>query len=115
MSKKKKNIEKLIGKYAKNKKVNEKDKQTFFDKVLEVLPIADAKILFHIATHPKCAKKVFSVFDIAIIVGAVAYVIIPTDAIPDFLPPGLLDDIAIITGVVGRYGVLIKKYEDLCM
>lgn len=115
MSKKKKNIEKLLGKFAKDKKVNKSDKYNFISKVLGKIGLEDAKIVFHIATQPKCAKKVFSNTDIALIIAAVAYVIIPVDAIPDFLPPGLLDDIFVMSGVIGRYYHLLKKYKDICM
>ncbi|MCF7740520.1 MAG: DUF1232 domain-containing protein [Candidatus Marinimicrobia bacterium] len=115
MVKMKDNYQKLIGKFAKDKEVHEEDKKSFFDKVLDAIGLEQAKILFHIATHPKCAKNVFSAVDIAIIIGAVAYVIMPLDAIPDPLPPGLIDDIVVITGVLHRYGNLLQQYKRQCM
>jgi len=115
MANKKDNYKKLIGKFGEGKTVNEDDRDSFFDKVLDAIGLNQAKILFHIATHPKLAKEHFSALDIAIIIGAVAYVIIPTDAIPDFLPPGLIDDVVVITGVINRYRNLMENYEATCM
>ena len=115
MADKNRNFKKLIGKFGEGKEVNEEDKDNFFDKVLDAIGLNQAKILFHIATHPKLAKKHFSALDIAIIIGAVAYVIFPLDAIPDPLPPGLVDDVVVITGVINRYQVLLENYEATCM
>lgn len=111
----KKNYEKIIKTFGKKKKFNSKDKENFFEKILKFFGMEDVKTLWHIVNHIKCAKKVFSIFEIGIIIAAVAYVIIPTDAIPDFLPIGMLDDYGVILYVLNKYGSLIDKYKQKCI
>lgn len=59
------------------------------DAVLNVL-----KLYYALALGKANAKQV------AIIVGALGYLISPIDAIPDMLPGGLTDDIAIILAAI---------------
>lgn len=110
-----KDFGKIINKYGKGKKINPEDKENFFNKILKFAGLEDAKILWHIVTHLNCAKKVFNVFDIALIIAAVAYVIIPTDAIPDFLPIGLLDDAGVVAFILGAYRISLNEYKEKCM
>ncbi len=105
----------FINKFGKNKKVNEEDKDNFFGKILDKIGLNNAKTLFHIATHPKCAKTIFTPVDLSLIIGAVAYVIIPFDAIPDILPIGLIDDIVVVSGILSKCSELLKQYENQCM
>ena len=106
----------ILDKYAKNKKVNPEDKDSFFKKLMSFFNVLDIMALWHIVTHPDCALKVFDWVDIALIGATVAYVIMPLDAIPDFIPGvGLLDDAAIVTYVLSRYGSLIQRYKEICM
>ncbi|MDO5089201.1 MAG: YkvA family protein [Leptotrichiaceae bacterium] len=47
------------------------------------------------------------------IIGAIVYVITPTDAIPDFMPLlGFSDDIAVVTYVLSKLNKLISEYEQ---
>ena len=47
------------------------------------------------------------------IIGAIVYVITPTDAIPDILPIlGFGDDIAVVTYVLTKLNKLISEYEE---
>ena len=55
--------------------------------------------------------------DKAIIAGAIAYFILPVDAIPDFLPGGFADDAGVIAGAVDKIRIsasneVIKKAEN---
>jgi uncharacterized membrane protein YkvA (DUF1232 family) len=106
----------ILNKYAKNKKVHPEDKNFFFEKLMSFFNLLDVSALWHIATHPDCAAQVFDWLDITIIIAVVAYVIMPLDAIPDFIPGlGLLDDAAIVTYVLSKYGSLIQRYKEICM
>jgi uncharacterized membrane protein YkvA (DUF1232 family) len=50
--------------------------------------------------------------DMAIIVGAILYVVSPIDAIPDFLPIiGWIDDIAIVGLAMNKLSNLIAEYK----
>jgi len=111
----KKNFEDVINKFGKKKKFDSKDKENFFEKIIKFFGIEDVKILWHIVMNINCAKKVFSLFDIGIIAAAVAYVIIPTDAIPDWFPIGLLDDVGVISYIFYRYKTKINEYKQKCM
>lgn len=107
---------KLIGKYSDPHVVNEENKHNFFTKLLNVFDLLDVRALWHIATHLDCAKRVFNIADISIIVSAVAYVIIPFDAIPDTIPIiGQLDDAGVINFILNRYNSKIKEYKQICM
>lgn len=115
MKKKDKNIE-LIEKYGNPEVVVEKNRENFFSKLLGIFDILDIRALWHIATHFDCAKKVFNTTDIAVIIGAIAYVIIPIDAIPDWLPfVGQLDDAGVLNYVLSRYNTKISEYRNECM
>lgn len=47
------------------------------------------------------------------IVGAIVYVIMTIDAIPDVIPVlGFGDDIGVVAYVIGKLGKLIKEYEE---
>lgn len=50
--------------------------------------------------------------DLAIIIGAISYVILPLDAIPDFIPAiGYGDDIGIISIAISKLNNLINEYK----
>ena len=68
--------------------------------------VGDVLILFRFMTDPEVhwAKK-------ALAVAALLYFIIPLDAIPDFAPViGYLDDIGVITLVVGYLAKSLRNY-----
>jgi uncharacterized membrane protein YkvA (DUF1232 family) len=112
---KEKNI-KLIEKFGNSKVVVKENSKVFLAKLINIFSVLDVNTLWHIVTHPKSAKKIFNPFDLAIIVGAVAYVIVPVDAIPDWIPyVGMLDDAGVIAYVLEKFGNLMKKYRDVYM
>ncbi|KQC07097.1 MAG: hypothetical protein APR54_06370 [Candidatus Cloacimonas sp. SDB] len=110
-----KNLE-LIKEYGDHSVVKKENEKDFLSKMLDIFDILDVRALWHIVTHLKCAQKVFNAADVAIIVGAVAYVIVPFDAIPDWLPIiGQLDDAGVIQFILQRYDTKISEYKEECM
>lgn len=110
-----KDFGKIINEYGKEKKINPEDKDSFFTKIIKFIGIEDAQLLWHAINHKDCAKTVFSAIDIAFITAVVAYVIIPTDAIPDFLPIGLLDDYGVVSFALMKYKLKLQDYKEKCM
>jgi uncharacterized membrane protein YkvA (DUF1232 family) len=83
-----------------------------FKKVLKgIMTIGNLDVLWHVATHPKQASKFFKPGELALIIGAVVYVIIPLDAIPDWLPLGYLDDIGVIKYALNKSNVMLNEYK----
>lgn len=108
--------EDLINRYGKDKKVHEKDKSSFFDKLKKYIGVRELNILWHIVMHPKCARSVFGIKEIALITAAVAYVIWPLDAVPDYIPIfGLLDDAGVVGYISKKFHDSMEKYERICM
>ena len=71
--------------------------------------IDDVKILFDMITDKeyKIDKKTF-----AVIAGALAYLVLPTDIIPDFIPGvGFVDDAYVIATVIKRLKSEIDNYK----
>lgn len=50
----------------------------------------------------------------ALILGAIAYLLLPVDAIPDFLPGGYADDMALMFGALASAGKVGKKHLKEC-
>ncbi len=46
--------------------------------------------------------------------GGLAYLILPTDAIPDFLPMGFTDDLTLLSGLIVLAGTIGKKHLAEC-
>jgi uncharacterized membrane protein YkvA (DUF1232 family) len=112
------NPEKLIEKYGKKRKFNSSDKGTFINLLRNFFSVTDLEALWHIVTmkNTKCVKKIFTIGDLALIAGAVAYVIMPLDAVPDFIPvAGLLDDATVIGFILRKLGEKIEQYREICM
>jgi hypothetical protein len=112
------NILETIRSFGGGRTVNAGDEGLFIRILRNFFGIGDIQALFHLATfgNPDCAKRLFSAADIAIVVAAVAYVIIPFDAIPDFIPvAGYLDDMGVIQFILNRYGDKIRQYRENCM
>ena len=87
----------------------EEDVKGFFERFKDLSFIEDMKLLFEMITdknYPVSAKTY------AIIAGALAYVVLPFDVIPDFLPGvGFIDDAFIITMVVNQLKEEIENYK----
>jgi uncharacterized membrane protein YkvA (DUF1232 family) len=47
-----------------------------------------------------------------LIVGAVIYVVTPIDFLPDFVPPGLIDDLSIIAWAMKEAVSELEKYKN---
>ncbi len=98
------------------KKVNKSDKSTFFEKMGKFINLRYLKIMWDLIWNLECAKDLFDPFQITMILAAVAYVVFPLDAVPDFIPVvGLLDDAAVMAFVVNSLGDLLDRYEEQCM
>ncbi len=83
-----------------------------FKKILKgIMTIGNLDALWHVATHPKQASNFFKPGELALIIGAVVYVIIPLDAIPDWLPLGYLDDIGVIKYALSKSNELLNEYR----
>ena len=50
----------------------------------------------------------------ALIVGSIAYLLLPIDAIPDFLPGGFADDLSLMLGALYSTGKIGKKHLQEC-
>ena len=87
----------------------EEDVKSFFEKFKDLSFIEDMKLLFEMITNNDYSV---SVKTYAIIAGALAYVVLPFDVIPDFLPGvGFIDDAFIITMVVNQLRDEIENYK----
>ncbi|MGQ9847988.1 MAG: YkvA family protein [Bacteroidales bacterium] len=112
------NQRELIDKFGKGRKVSSSDKGTFFKILQKFFSISDLEVLWHIVTmkNTKCVKKIFGILDLALITGAVAYVVFPLDSMPDFIPVvGWLDDVGVIGFILNNLGGKIIKYRKQCM
>ena len=56
--------------------------------------------------------KEYDVKKLLVIVGAVIYVVTPIDLLPDFLPPGLIDDLSIIAWAMKEAVAELEKYNN---
>ena len=56
--------------------------------------------------------KEYDVKKLLVIVGAVIYVVTPIDLLPDFLPPGLIDDLSIIAWAMKEAVAELEKYKN---
>lgn len=55
----------------------------------------------------------YSVFKLISIVGALVYVLTPTDLMPDLIPMiGLVDDTAVLMWAVSKFGDELRKYKE---
>lgn len=55
--------------------------------------------------------KGYSKGALTLVVAAILYVVSPLDILPDILPLGFLDDIAIITWAMGQLNAELEKYK----
>ena len=57
--------------------------------------------------------KDYEVKKLVIIVAAIIYVVTPIDLLPDFMPPGLIDDISILAWAVKQAATELSRYKEL--
>ena len=81
---------------------NQSSDKSFFDKVKSAAAAAGKKIVYPaFLLNTVLKKKTTPMMDKAIIVSAIAYLILPTDVVPDFIPLlGYVDDTAALLGAV---------------
>jgi uncharacterized membrane protein YkvA (DUF1232 family) len=84
-------------------KFSKEETESFIHKFSNLPFISDVKLLYSMITDEdyQVDKKTY-----AIIAGAIAYVVLPTDIIPDFIPGiGFVDDAFVV-------GMVIKSLKD---
>ena len=59
------------------------------------------------------AYKGFEVKKLVIIIAAIVYVVTPIDLLPDFMPPGLIDDLSILAWAVKEAASELSRYKEL--
>jgi len=91
------------------KNFNEKEVKSFFEKFKDLSFINDLKLLFEMITDKNYS---LSPQTYAVIAGALAYVVLPFDVIPDFLPGiGFIDDAFVIATVMKQLKEEIENYK----
>jgi len=87
----------------------EEEVESFFEKFKNLSFINDMKLLFEMITDKKYS---LSAATYATIAGALAYVVLPFDVIPDFLPGiGFIDDAFVISFVIKQLKDEIENYK----
>ena len=56
--------------------------------------------------------KDYDVKKLLVIIGAVIYVVTPFDFLPDFIPPGLIDDLSIVAWALKEASDELEKYKQ---
>ena len=56
--------------------------------------------------------KGYDVKKLVVIIGAVIYVVTPFDILPDFIPPGLIDDLSIVAWALKEANAELEKYKQ---
>ena len=56
--------------------------------------------------------KGYDVKKLVVIIGAVIYVVTPFDFLPDFIPPGLIDDLSIVAWALKEASAELEKYKQ---
>ena len=54
----------------------------------------------------------YDVKKLLVIIGAVIYVVTPIDFLPDFIPPGLIDDLSIVAWALKEASDELEKYKQ---
>ncbi|WP_456479908.1 YkvA family protein [Nautilia sp.] len=88
---------------------DEKEVENFFHKFKNLSFIDDMKLLFEMITDKDYS---LSPSTYAVIAGALAYVVLPFDVLPDFLPGiGFIDDAFVISAVIKKLKDEIENYK----
>ena len=56
--------------------------------------------------------KDYDVKKLLVIIGAVIYVVTPFDFLPDFIPPGLIDDLSIVAWALKEASAELENYKQ---
>ena len=56
--------------------------------------------------------KDYDVKKLMVIIGAVIYVVTPFDFLPDFIPPGLIDDLSIVAWALKEASAELENYKQ---
>lgn len=56
--------------------------------------------------------KEYDVKKLMVIIGAVIYVVTPFDFLPDFIPPGLIDDLSIVAWALKEASSELERYKQ---
>ena len=56
--------------------------------------------------------KDYDIKKLLVIIGAVIYVVTPFDFLPDFIPPGLIDDLSIVAWALKEASAELEKYKQ---
>ena len=56
--------------------------------------------------------KGYDVKKLVVIIGAVIYDVTPFDILPDFIPPGLIDDLSIVAWALKEANAELEKYKQ---
>ena len=56
--------------------------------------------------------KDYDIKKLLVIIGAVIYVVTPFDFMPDFIPPGLIDDLSIVAWALKEASDELEKYKQ---
>ena len=56
--------------------------------------------------------KDYDVKKLMVIIGAVIYVVTPFDILPDFIPPGLIDDLSIVAWALKEASAELENYKQ---
>ena len=59
--------------------------------------------------------KDYNLTSLVLVVAALVYLVTPADAVPDFLPVGLVDDVAVITWAARQVANEIERYKSVVM
>ena len=54
----------------------------------------------------------YDVKKLLVIIGAVIYVVTPIDFLPDFIPPGLIDDLSIVAWALKEASAELENYKQ---
>ena len=55
--------------------------------------------------------KEYNIKKLSVVIAAIIYVITPIDLVPDFIPPGFLDDLTIIGWALKQVASELEKYK----
>lgn len=77
------------------------DEKSFWDKIISITKKSSHKLVYTaLLLYYVLISQNTPIKDKALIVGALGYLILPTDLIPDFLPGGYADDLSALLAVL---------------